>query len=89
VLATREPICAACSIRRLSASLPVESTVAIVPERLKALRAGFALELHRPIETTAFTRLRLYAIGSVGLDRRKMNIQLIANVENKHRAQCG
>ncbi len=33
--------------------------------------------------------LGLYAIVSVGLDRRKMNIQLIANVENQYRAECG
>jgi hypothetical protein len=32
---------------------------------------------------------RFYAIVSVGLDGRKMNIQLIANVENQYGAQCG
>jgi hypothetical protein len=33
--------------------------------------------------------LRLCAITSVGLDRRKVNIQLVANEENQYRAQCG
>src|ERR1700722_577148 len=59
VLATREPICPACSTRPWPGGFSVESILAIDPERLSVARVGLALELHRPIETAGFIRTQV------------------------------